>query len=72
VNGRVKVSFRSVGDVDVAQLAAQFGGGGHKKAAGASLSGSLADVQARVLAVARERLNDRHSAVRSDHPADGG
>lgn len=55
-NGRVKVSFRSVGDVDVAQLAQQFGGGGHKKAAGASLSGTLADVQARVLAVARETL----------------
>jgi phosphoesterase RecJ-like protein len=56
VNGRVKVSLRSVGDVDVAQLAAQFGGGGHRKAAGASLSGSLADAQARVLAVARETL----------------
>jgi bifunctional oligoribonuclease and PAP phosphatase NrnA len=58
-NGRVKVSFRSVGDVDVAQLAQQFGGGGHKRAAGASLSGSLADVQARVLAVARETLKQR-------------
>ncbi len=55
-NGRVKVSFRSVGDVDVAQLASQFGGGGHRKASGASLSGSLADAQARVLAVARETL----------------
>ncbi len=55
-NGRVKVSLRSVGNVDVAQLAAQFGGGGHKRAAGASLSGTLADAQARVLAVARETL----------------
>src|SRR6266540_392532 len=35
-NGRVKVSFRSLGDVDVAELAQRFGGGGHKKAAGAS------------------------------------
>jgi phosphoesterase RecJ-like protein len=59
-NGRVKISFRSVGDVDVAELAAQFGGGGHKKAAGASVPGTLADVQARVLAVARERLR-RHA-----------
>jgi phosphoesterase RecJ-like protein len=56
VNGRIKVSFRSVGSVDVAQLAAQFGGGGHKKAAGASLSGSLAEAQARVLAAARDLL----------------
>lgn len=55
-NGRIKVSFRSVGDVDVARLAAQFGGGGHKKAAGASLVGSLAEVQAKVLGVARNLL----------------
>jgi phosphoesterase RecJ-like protein len=55
-NARVKVSFRSVGDVDVAQLASQFGGGGHKKAAGASLTGPLADAQVRVLAAARDLL----------------
>jgi phosphoesterase RecJ-like protein len=55
-NGRVKVSFRSMGDVDVAQLASQFGGGGHKKAAGASVSGSMAEAQARVLAAARDLL----------------
>ncbi len=52
-NGRIKVSFRSVGGVDVAALAEQFGGGGHRRAAGASLSGDLAEVQARVLAAAR-------------------
>jgi phosphoesterase RecJ-like protein len=54
--GKVKVSFRSVGEVDVARLAERFGGGGHKKAAGASLDGTLADVQARVLGAAREVL----------------
>jgi phosphoesterase RecJ-like protein len=54
--GKVKVSFRSVGDVDVARLAEQFGGGGHKKAAGASLEGNMAEVQATVLAAAREIL----------------
>jgi phosphoesterase RecJ-like protein len=58
-NGRVKVSFRSVGNVDVAQLAAQFGGGGHQRAAGASLVGSLAEVQATVLQVCRELLAAR-------------
>ncbi|HSG00858.1 MAG TPA: DHHA1 domain-containing protein [Vicinamibacterales bacterium] len=52
-NGRIKVSFRSVGGVDVAALAEQFGGGGHRRAAGASLSGDLAAVQARVLTAAR-------------------
>ncbi len=52
-NGRIKVSFRSVGDVDVAALAEQFGGGGHRRAAGASLTGTLPDVQDLVLATAR-------------------
>lgn len=51
--GRIKISFRSVGDVDVMLLAARFGGGGHRKAAGASLEGTLAEVQERVLAEAR-------------------
>lgn len=55
-NGRIKVSFRSVGDVDVMRLAEQFGGGGHRKAAGASLEGTLADVQHRVLEAARRVL----------------
>jgi phosphoesterase RecJ-like protein len=55
-NGRVKVSFRSLGNVDAAELSHQFGGGGHRKAAGASLDGSLAEVEARVLAAARSYL----------------
>ena len=58
-NGKVKVSFRSVGDVDVAELAQQFGGGGHRKAAGASLDGTLAEAQAAVLAAARSYLDGR-------------
>ncbi len=55
-NGRIKVSFRSMGAVDVAALAQQFGGGGHKKAAGASLDVSLAEAQQRVLDAARRVL----------------
>ena len=54
--GRVKVSLRSVGDVDVAAFAKPYGGGGHTKAAGLSLSGSLAEVQQTVLQAAREYL----------------
>jgi len=58
-NGRIKISFRSVGDVDVAALAAQFGGGGHRKAAGASLEGTLAQVQSIILDAAREFVNGK-------------
>lgn len=56
VNGKVKVSFRSVGDFDVAEFAHQFGGGGHSRASGASIPGTLDEVQARVLAAARTAL----------------
>ncbi|MFP6766683.1 MAG: bifunctional oligoribonuclease/PAP phosphatase NrnA, partial [Planctomycetaceae bacterium] len=39
LDGQVKVSFRSRGDVDVAAVAEQFGGGGHRAASGALLPG---------------------------------
>lgn len=40
-DGRVKVSLRSTGDYDVAELAKQFGGGGHKNAAGFTCSSAV-------------------------------
>lgn len=40
-----KVSLRSKGKVNVASLAEKFGGGGHEKAAGCTLSGELGDVK---------------------------
>ena len=54
--GRVKVSLRSVGSVDVAAFAREFGGGGHTKAAGLSLPGDLGQVQETVLTAARDYL----------------
>lgn len=58
-NGKVKVSFRSLGDFDVASFAQQFGGGGHVKAAGASIAGTMEEVQQQVLAAARAALAAR-------------
>ncbi len=41
-HGQVKGSFRTQrDDIDLAQMAAQFGGGGHKKAAGFTMPGRL-------------------------------
>ena len=60
-NGRIKVSFRSMGEVDVAELAHEFGGGGHHRAAGASLAGSMADVEEKVLTAARRFLRNGQS-----------
>jgi phosphoesterase RecJ-like protein len=50
----VKVSFRSTGEVDVNAFARRFGGGGHAKAAGALIQGTLAEVRERVVREARE------------------
>jgi phosphoesterase RecJ-like protein len=47
--GAFKVSFRSRSKVDASKLAEQFGGGGHKAAAGATVRGTFAESQARVL-----------------------
>lgn len=50
--GTCKLSARSKTDFDVNALARQFGGGGHKKAAGATIPGRLDEVRARVAAAA--------------------
>ena len=54
---KTKVSWRALKpQVDVARVALQFGGGGHKAAAGAEVSGSLAEVRERVLTATRQSL----------------
>lgn len=55
-HGKVKASFRSTGGVDVNVFARNFGGGGHARASGALIAGSLDDVRERVLAAARQVL----------------
>lgn len=47
--GHIKVSFRSKGNADVSGLAANFGGGGHRNAAGATISGSSLDEARRLV-----------------------
>ncbi len=54
--GRFKVSFRSRCHVDCSRLAAEFGGGGHKAAAGATVLGSLQDARTKVLDAAMKAL----------------
>jgi len=51
-----KVSFRSKDRVDVAALAAQFGGGGHVRAAGCTIEGTLSEVKKKVLAAVEKAL----------------
>ena len=47
--GDVRVSMRSKYDVDVRRVASEFGGGGHKNAAGFTVSGPLSAVRDRVV-----------------------
>ncbi len=55
---RYKVSFRSKGALDVARIAVRFGGGGHKRAAGCSLDGSLTEVKKKIYREIRQGLRE--------------
>jgi len=54
--GTVKVSLRSAGRVDVSTLAQSFGGGGHVRAAGCTINGTLDEAVRRVVEAVKERL----------------
>ena len=54
--GPIRVSLRSKGGVDVARFAEQFGGGGHARASGLKVEGTLPDVRQRVVDAMIETL----------------
>jgi phosphoesterase RecJ-like protein len=54
--GGIKLSLRSRNGLDCARLAGQFGGGGHRAAAGATLPDPLSDALPRVLQAVRLAL----------------
>ena len=54
--GRYRVSLRSKGEVDVGEVAARFGGGGHQNAAGLSVEGTLEEVEQRVVSELRRLI----------------
>jgi len=56
-DGPVDVILRSVPGIDVAGVAAAFGGGGHRQAAGCTVKGVLADVERLVLAALRQAVD---------------
>lgn len=58
LNKTVKVSFRSRTNLNVAQIAEQFGGGGHKQAAGAVLPGPLNQAVNQILTAMKSTLNE--------------
>ena len=54
--GRVRLSLRSKGVVNVAAIAARLGGGGHENAAGCTLDGPLSRALEEILAELRRAL----------------
>ena len=54
----VRVSLRSRPPVNVLRVAKEFGGGGHLRAAGARLTGSMDSVEKQVLASIARSLAD--------------
>ncbi|RLC46347.1 MAG: hypothetical protein DRH70_05685 [Candidatus Coatesbacteria bacterium] len=59
-----KVSIRSRGRIDASGLAALFGGGGHERAAGCIVNGSLDSVISDVIGAARNELKQAASSRR--------
>lgn len=70
-NSHVKVSWRARPGIDVAQIALQFGGGGHAAAAGADISGSLGSVQKQVLDATRAMLAKQQPAKAANNGGPG-
>jgi phosphoesterase RecJ-like protein len=62
-DGKIKISWRAVPGINVAQLAAQYGGGGHAPAAGAEIEGTLAEVQTKVITATKALLNGSRPAA---------
>ena len=55
-DGKIRLSLRSKGGVDVARVAAGFGGGGHRHAGGCTLKGPLAAAMEQILETMRGEL----------------
>lgn len=54
--GKIKVGLRSKKVVDVASVSLQFGGGGHVRAAGCTLYGTIDEVKEKILEAVIERI----------------
>jgi len=57
------VGFRSREDADVAAVAAYLGGGGHKNAAGASVSGTIPQLKTKILELFADIFQDKQSDI---------
>ena len=61
-SGVYRTSLRSKGDVNVAKVAEKFGGGGHRNAAGCTLTGSWDDAEQRIVELLRDAVDRANGA----------
>ena len=57
--GEYKISMRSKGRIDVAEITMGFGGGGHMNAAGCTIKGNLKDIKEKVISATEKRIYER-------------
>jgi len=60
--GVYRTSLRSKGDVNVAKVAEQFGGGGHRNAAGCTLKGNLDEVEKQLVPLLQDAVKRANGA----------
>ncbi|HEY0379183.1 MAG TPA: bifunctional oligoribonuclease/PAP phosphatase NrnA [Pyrinomonadaceae bacterium] len=65
--GVYRTSLRSKGDVNVARIAEKFGGGGHRNAAGCTLSGDLEEAEQTIVRLLQDAVEYRNGD-RDDPP----
>ena len=68
-DGRIEIGFRATPGFDVAQVALQFGGGGHALAAGCNVPGPLEEARERVLSTLRTSLAQQRPSSSSSAPS---
>jgi phosphoesterase RecJ-like protein len=60
--GVYRTSLRSKGDVNVAKIAEQFGGGGHRNAAGCTLKGNSSEIEQKLVPLLQDAVKRANGA----------
>jgi phosphoesterase RecJ-like protein len=60
-----RVSMRSKGDIDIGSIAKEFGGGGHKNAAGFTITGPLTTIQPMLIEKVDRAIDCRSAILQS-------
>jgi phosphoesterase RecJ-like protein len=64
--GEYRVSLRSKGNIDIGAVAKEFGGGGHKNAAGCTISGPIDDLKRQLVEKMERAIERQDGALQPD------